>query len=594
MRRLRNQKISFIQIINIYKFLSIRRKIQIFCLLITSFMAAGAETISLASFYPFLSILSDVKIIKDIPVINNYLSYFEIQDENQLLFYITLLFCSAVVICAFLRLTNLWLSLRVSALIGNDIAKLAYKKTLYQDYQIHINRNTSNLISALTVEIERTTTSINAMIQGFTSLLIFFSLLTFIFIINWQISLITVFAIGSIYIAIALTVSNVLGRNSKKLVNFNFSIVKEIKEALSSIRDVIMEGTQKFYIKEFSKIDKKLKFTIATNDFLGVFPRFSIEALAMVTISLIAFSLAKDPINKLTLFPLLGALALGSQRLLPAVQQIYLNWLLIVTYENSVKTIIELLYQEINDKKLETTKKYNLAKEVVLENVCFAYKGVKNNALNNINLTIKKGEKLGIIGESGSGKSTLLDIIMGLLTPTKGKLYLDGFDLHARKNRNLLLEWRSGLSHVPQNIYLSDSNFEENIALGSSNLKTNQEKLKLAAKKAQLSSFIDSLDKKYKSEIGEDGIKLSGGQRQRIGIARAMYKNSNFLILDEATSALDTKTEKALMKNIDQLSEDITIILVSHRLSSLKNCDKIITIENGKIISLGIPEEYKN
>ncbi len=594
MRRLRNQKISFIQIINIYKFLSIRRKIQIFCILITSFMAAGAETISLASFYPFLSILSDVKIIKDIPIINNYLLYFEIQDENQLLFYITFLFCSAVIICAALRLTNLWLSLRVSALIGNDIAKLAYKKTLYQDYQIHINRNTSNLISALTVEIDRTTTSINSMIQGFTSLLIFFSLLTFIFIINWQISLITVFAIGSIYIAIALTVSNVLGRNSKKLVNFNFSIVKEIKEALSSIRDVIMEGTQKFYIKEFSKIDKRLKFTIATNDFLGVFPRFSIEALAMVTISLIAFSLAKDPINKLTLFPLLGALALGSQRLLPAVQQIYLNWSLIVTYESSVKTIIELLYQEINDKKLATTKKYNIGKDLVLENVCFAYKGVKNNTLNNINLTIKKGEKLGIIGESGSGKSTLLDIIMGLLTPTKGKLYLDGFDLHARKNRNLLLEWRSGLSHVPQNIYLSDSNFEENIALGSSNLKTNQEKLKLAAKKAQLSSFIDSLDKKYKSEIGEDGIKLSGGQRQRIGIARAMYKNSNFLILDEATSALDTKTEKALMKNIDQLSEDITIILVSHRLSSLKNCDKIITIENGKIISLGIPEEYKN
>ena len=590
----KNKKKFLSQLFLIYGYLSKKRKLQLFFLLISSFMTAAAEIFSLASFYPFLSVLSDIKIAQEIPILKYYFSYYGITKETSLLFHITLIFCIAIVLSAFLRLLNLWIGLRVSALIGNDISKLAYRKTLYQNYEIHINRNTSNLISALTKEIDRTTTSLNALVQGFTALLIFFSILTFILVVNWKIALITTFTVGSIYILLALNLSKILRNNSKELVNLNFSIIKEAKEALSSIRDVILERTQDFYINNFSKMDKRLKFTLASNEFFGVFPRFSIEALALVTISLIAFSLATDPINKLTVFPVLGALALGSQRLLPSIQQVYMNWSIIRSCESSVKTIIDLLNQSISEHKLDTSKRYKIKKDLVLKNISFSYKGMQNKALSEINLTIKKGEKVGIIGESGSGKSTLLDIIMGLLTPTKGGIYLDGFELHSKKEKSLLLEWRSGLSHVPQNIYLSDSDFEQNIALGIPTENINQKRLITAAKRAQLLKFIYSLENSFKTNIGEDGVKLSGGQRQRIGIARALYKNSNFLILDEATSALDSKTEEALMKTIDQFSKDITIIIVAHRLTSLKNCNRIICLEKGKITSIGKPEEYIN
>tara|TARA_Y100001933_G_scaffold83087_1_gene84559 strand:- start:2299 stop:4110 length:1812 start_codon:yes stop_codon:yes gene_type:complete len=576
----------FIKLFRIVQYLNFKRKFQLVALFIISFMTALSEVLTLASFYPFLSILSNINILNQNPITKAYINYFKINNDDYLLLHFTSIFCISILIAAVIRLTNLWLSLKLSAIVGNDIAKIAYRKTLYQSYQVHINRNTSNLISALTKEIDRTTDAINSTVQTFTSILIFFSILFFILFLNWRIALLTAISVGALYLVMALSLNRILKFNSKVQVESNFLIIKEIREALNSIRDVILDNTQEFYLKSFVKFDRKLKLTIASNSFIGIFPRYSIEALALAFISIVAFTLAKDPINKLTLFPLLGAFALGAQRLLPAIQQIYLNWSVIKSCQNSISVVLKLLNQPQNKIEFKSTKRYNFKESLILKNISFTYEGTKIEVLKDINLEIFKGEKIGIIGESGSGKSTLVDIIMGLLTPTKGELLIDGKNIYGKEERSFLASWRLSLAHVPQNIFLADSNFENNIALGVPNSLINIEKIKLAARSAQIHDFVNGLEGGYKTNIGEDGIKLSGGQRQRIGIARALYKNAKVLILDEATSSLDNKTELSFMNSIDKISNKITLIIVAHRLTTLKNCDRIITISDGRITNI--------
>ena len=576
----------FIKLFSIIQYLNFKRNLQLIVLIIISFITALSEVFTLASFYPFLSILSNIDNLNQNPITKAYINFFKINNDNSLLLHFTSIFCISILIAAGFRLTNLWLSLKLSAFVGNDIAKIAYRKTLYQSYQIHINRNSSNLISALTREIDRTTDALNSTVQIFTSILIFFSILFFILFLNWKIALLTAISIGALYLVLALSLNRILKFNSKVQVESSFLIIREIREALNSIRDVILDNTQEFYLKSFVKVDRKYKLIVASNNFIGVFPRYSIEALALSFISIIAFTLAKEPINKLTLFPLLGAFALGTQRLLPAIQQVYLHWSVINSCQNSISVVLKLLNQPHNKIEFKPTKKYNFKESLILKNISFTYEGTNIEVLKDINLQIFKGEKIGIVGESGSGKSTLVDIIMGLLTPTKGELLIDGKNLYGKKERRFLASWRLSLAHVPQNIFLADSNFEKNIALGVPNSLINIEKIKLAARSAQIHDFINSLEGKYKTSIGEDGIKLSGGQRQRIGIARALYKNAKVLILDEATSALDNKTELSFMNSIDKISNKITLIIIAHRLTTLKNCDRIITISDGRITNI--------
>ena len=576
----------FIKLFSIIQYLNFKRNLQLIVLIIISFITALSEVFTLASFYPFLSILSNIDNLNQNPITKAYINFFKINNDNSLLLHFTSIFCISILIAAGFRLTNLWLSLKLSAFVGNDIAKIAYRKTLYQSYQIHINRNSSNLISALTREIDRTTDALNSTVQIFTSILIFFSILFFILFLNWKIALLTAISIGALYLVLALSLNRILKFNSKVQVESSFLIIREIREALNSIRDVILDNTEEFYLKSFVKVDRKYKLIVASNNFIGVFPRYSIVALALSFISIIAFTLAKEPINKLTLFPLLGAFALGTQRLLPAIQQVYLHWSVINSCQNSISVVLKLLNQPHNKIEFKPTKKYNFKESLILKNISFTYEGTNIEVLKDINLQIFKGEKIGIVGESGSGKSTLVDIIMGLLTPTKGELLIDGKNLYGKKERRFLASWRLSLAHVPQNIFLADSNFEKNIALGVPNSLINIEKIKLAARSAQIHDFINSLEGKYKTSIGEDGIKLSGGQRQRIGIARALYKNAKVLILDEATSALDNKTELSFMNSIDKISNKITLIIIAHRLTTLKNCDRIITISDGRITNI--------
>ena len=318
-------------------------------------------------------------------------------------------------------------------------------------------------------------------------------------------------------------------------------------------------------------------------------PRLIIETLSMIIIILIAWYLSNESNGGLIdAIPVLGAIALGSQRLLPVLQQAYAGWSFIRSGRASLSAVVELLQQPLPeniDNSLVEPVSFN--RVITLNNLYFSYDQTKDSILKDISLTIEKGERVGFVGSTGSGKSTLLDLIMGLLTPTKGDLLIDNIKITSRNHRM----WQSQIAHVPQNIFLSDSTILENIAFGIPLKEIDVERVKKAAEIAQISTTIESWALGYYELVGEDGIKMSGGQRQRIGIARALYKQAKVLILDEATSALDSYTEKMIIESINQLSKDVTMIMVAHRHSTLKKCTKIIELSNGSVVRVGAYDE---
>lgn len=260
--------------------------------------------------------------------------------------------------------------------------------------------------------------------------------------------------------------------------------------------------------------------------------------------------------------------------------------------ESSLIDTLKLLNQEL-PKFLEDDSNIEIIpfkKTIVLQEICFQYNVNQKPVLNKFNLTILKGSRVGIIGKTGSGKSTLLDLIMGLIEPSKGELLIDGISISENNSR----QWQSHVAHVPQSIYLSDSTLYENIAFGIPKNKIDKERVISAAKKAQIDHIIETWDKKYETIVGERGVRLSGGQRQRIGIARALYKNADLIIFDEATSALDTETEKDVMNSIKLLGDQLTILIVAHRLSTLKDCDFIIELSGGVVSRMGKYDELIN
>ena len=281
-----------------------------------------------------------------------------------------------------------------------------------------------------------------------------------------------------------------------------------------------------------------------------------------------------------TAIPVLGALALGAQRLLPVLQQAYASYSTIKGSKSSFEDILNLLDQslpEYADQPLPEPIPF--AKEIKLNNLNFRYSEDAPWVLKNVNLSLKKGSRIGFMGVTGSGKSTLLDIIMGLLPATEGGLMIDNQTINNQSRR----AWQAHIAHVPQNIYLSDSTIEENIAFGIAKELIDHQRVKKAAQQAQIAELIEEWKDNYQTFVGERGIRLSGGQRQRIGIARALYKQANVLIFDEATSALDDQTEKKIMDEIYQISQNKTLIIVAHRLSTIKGCDQVYKIENGAV-----------
>jgi ATP-binding cassette subfamily B protein len=379
-----------------------------------------------------------------------------------------------------------------------------------------------------------------------------------------------------------------LHHNSQRIAHQQSQVVKALQEGLGGIRDVLLDGAQPVYCKIYRDADYALRRAQGNNLFIAGSPRFFMEALGMALIAALAYVLSYRSGGIAQALPLLGALALGAQRLLPAMQQIYAAWATIVGSYASLKDTLELLDQPLPTELLErVAEPLHFKKAIQFRGVRFRYTNEGPMVLDGFNLLITKGARVGFVGSTGSGKSTTLDLLMGLLTPTEGEILIDSQPLNCYRLR----AWQQAIAHVPQSIYLADTTLAENIAFGVSRDSIDFNRVKQAARQAQIADFIETSSQGYQTHVGERGIRLSGGQRQRIGIARALYKQASILVFDEATSALDNVTEQTVMDAIEDLSSDLTILIVAHRLSTVRSCDTIVELDLGKLVEQGTYEE---
>jgi len=566
------------QIADLWRNFSSKRKAQFFLLIILMIFASLLEVLTIGAVVPFLTVISDPESLKQH-------NYFDLLDKllstsstDELVLPLTIIFVASVLFAGFIRVALVYASTRYSYALGADLSQEVFKKTLYQDYVVHLSRNSSEVINSATNKVNIVVSGILTPLITLTSsaFIVIFIVLALV-LIEPLLTLYIFSTFTLIYITIIFSSRKILAINSRCYAQESTKLVKIIQEGLGGIRDVIIDNNQEYYSRIFKKSDIPMRKALGTNVIINSSPRFIIESLGVAFITLLAFYLVNKEEGFVTVIPMLGVIAIAAQRILPALQQLYGAIVSIKGNLVSLEDVLVFLEFKI-PKKIVNKQEITFKDKIALRNVSFSY--LDNiNVVDDINLEIPVGSKIGFIGETGSGKSTFLDMIMGLLTPKSGSFIVDNIEID-ESNRHL---WRKKIAHVPQSIFLSDSSIIENIAFGVSKEFVDDDHLKKVINMVKLDDFVNSLPENLNSQLGERGAKLSGGQRQRIGIARALYKNPSILILDEATSALDENTEKYVISQIEEFSKDITLLVISHRISTLKNCDFIYELKNKNI-----------
>ena len=552
-------------------------------------LASFAEILSIGSVLPFLAVLTDPQRIFEFHLTQPLIKALGINNPSQLLLPLTAAFCITAVFAAAIRLLLLRSSLFLAAATGSDIGYDMYRRTLYQPYSVHVSRNTSEIIDGISIKSTAIANGIVMPLLYILSSAIMTGLIVCILLaLAPETTLIAFGVFGLIYLTVIKLTRKQLLVDSKNIAHESTQVIKSLQEGLGGIRDVLIDGTQNTFCRIYQKSDFVLRRSYASSSFISVSPRFAVEALGMLLIALLAYIMAEQPNGVAKAVPILGALALAAQRLLPLMQQAYSSWSNLRQNQYSLKDTLEFLDQSLPDNHDDDSiLPITFSKEIILDNISFSYSTDAGSILEQLNLIIPKGSRFGFIGETGSGKSTLLDIIMGLLQPTTGELKVDGEKISS----NNLRAWQKHVAHVPQTIFLADGTIAENIAFGLPKDQIDEERVHQAAEQAQIHDIIQQMPNGYQTLVGERGVRLSGGQRQRLGIARAIYKKADVIIFDEATSALDNETEQAVMEAIDRLSSDLTILIIAHRLSTLKNCSNIVKLDKGKISTVGSYEE---
>lgn len=505
--------------------------------------------------------------------------------RDQQLIAASILFMAAAIAAGTLRLQLAWSTQNFALGLGHELAVEVQRRTLAQPYSYHVSRNSSEIIASLEKVQVLVFTVLLQLMQAVTAAFIALFIIVALVRIDPFTTGVAAVAFSAIYALVSAFTRKRLARNSTIIGTAYQQRVQIIQESLGGIRDVIIDGSQAVYLEEFRKID--LRFTDArkTTSFISTAPRFIIEASGMVIIASLALAISGREGSLAEALPILGAVALGAQRLLPLIQQLYNSWANFAGNRSVVAQVLDLLALPVEDPDpASDATTIGLQNRIAFDEVSFAYPGRHQPAVEDITLNVDRGSRVALVGPTGSGKSTFADLLMGLLEPSSGTITIDGVPL-TRANRRA---WRRGIAHVPQAIFLADTSIARNIAFGVPPEKIDMERVARAAEVAQLHGFIASLADGYETSVGEHGVRLSGGQRQRLGIARAIYKDAQVLVLDEATSALDHDTEAAVMQALDQLSgEGRTIVIIAHRPSTVEHCGLVARLKDGRIVDLG-------
>jgi ABC-type multidrug transport system fused ATPase/permease subunit len=566
----------------LWRHINARRRSQFVLLFLVMMLAAFAEVLSIGAVLPFLGALTTPESVFVHPVAQPFIQSFGLTAANQLLFPLSIIFGVGALFSGLMRVLLVWGQTRLNFAVGADLSFSIYHRALYQPYAVHVARNSSEVIAGIATKASAVVNNtLSPLVTVLSSMIMMLSILMALLAIEPTVAIAAFFGFGTIYLLIILSTKKMVARDSQRINQETGRIIKVLQEGLGGIREVLIDGTQSTYCQIYRNADLPLRRAQANIQIISSVPRYITEALGMVLIAALAYSLAARTSGIAGAIPVLGALALGAQRMLPVLQQGYANWTLLRGGQALLQGALDLLDQSL-PKYLDGPSQVPMPFQhsIVLNELAFRYMNNTPWVLKQgVCLTIPKGSRIGFVGTTGSGKSTLLDVIMGLLEPTSGSLLVDGVVISEKNQRG----WQSHIAHVPQAIFLADTSIAENIAFGIPKEKIDYARVCMAAQKAQIAETIESWDKQYSTLVGERGVRLSGGQRQRIGIARALYKQADVIVLDEATSSLDSNTERAVMEAIESLGNEITVIIVAHRLTTLKNCTQIVELELGRI-----------
>jgi ABC-type multidrug transport system fused ATPase/permease subunit len=569
--------------------LSPRRRRQGVLVLVCMLIVATAEFLTIGAILPFLAVVADPRAPERYRALGALLKLLHAQDPHVAVVALAGLFGSMAIATAAIRIFMTWLSQKFVFQLGHDIGVMLYKRVLYQPYSFHISHSTSEILSSVNKVQQVVGSVMLPVMQGLTSILIALFILVGLSLVNVKVAFGTAAVFGLIYFAVSKTTRAQLRLNGKIIAHNNTLRLKTVQEGLGGIRDVIIDQAQPVYVRKFAAVDTKVRDAQAINAMIGVTPRFVLEGLGMAAIALLALMLSQQKGGLDAALPTLGALAIGAQRLLPLLQQIYNSWTQVTGNQAALFDVLEVLERPMPASATPGAQAPAMpfTRAISLQDLSFRYSEAGPDVLRHVDLTIAKGARVGFIGRTGSGKSTMIDLIMGLLAPTSGKILVDDAVLDADN----ITGWQRQISHVPQAIYLADATILENIAFGVERREIDLARVHEAARKADIEEFILSRAAGYDTLVGERGVQLSGGQRQRVGLARALYRQSKVLVFDEATNALDDETEESVMQAIDRLGGDITVLIIAHRLTTLKNCDVICRVDQGRIVAFGSYEQ---
>jgi len=560
--------------------LSRRRRLQALTLITLTLASSLAEMLSLGAVVPFLAVLAEPERIWGTGKAQWLAGLMGWQHPADLVLPLCLAFAGAALLAGAVRIQVLRGTIGLANGIGSDLSIEIYGRTLYQPYAVHLQRSSSEIISAISTQVEQVVGILFSLLQLATAGLMSLGLVVVLIWLNPAVTLAVAAVVGGGYGLLMGLSQRKLQRLGPAILKDQALLIRSLQEGLGAIRDVILDGNQPIYQATYGQADRRLRRHRGTGQFMALAPRYGMEAVGLVAIALAALGMGAGQAGFLGAIPLLGALALGAQRLLPSLQLIYSSWSSFRINLPALSSVLGYLEQPVAKADLAPAPApLQFKSDIQFQKISFRYGPDLPWVLRDVDLSIRRGERIGIMGETGSGKSTLVDLLMGLLEPSIGEFLVDGEPVRGEQLRR----WRGAIAHVPQSIFLADASIAENIAFGVPKGAIDQARLEQACQQAQIDGMISSLERGYDTGVGERGVRLSGGQRQRIGIARALYKRAAVLVFDEATSALDHGTETEVMAAIDALSKDLTIVIIAHRLSTLEKCDRLVSVKQGQL-----------
>jgi ATP-binding cassette, subfamily B, bacterial PglK len=550
------------------------------------FVMALLDVIGVASIMPFIAVLADPQIVETNAILADIYQTTGFNNKQDFLFFLgVMVFLFLLVSLGFKALTT-YMQLNFTLMREYSIGRRLIKGYLHQPYTWFLNRNASDLGKNILSEVQMVVRDgmmplMNLIAQSF----IVVAILIMLLLVDSKLALTVFIVLGSVYGLILKLVNGYVSMIGSRRVEVNQERFKVVSEVFGAVKEVKVSGVEKVYVNRFEKPAKSYAKFLASAQVISQLPRYALDAIAFGGMLLVILYLMGLDGGISTALPIIALYTFAGYRLMPALQQIYgslsqLRFAIPALNALHAELIglneVEPIDNEFSEIKLE--------QEIQLSNIQFSYPGAIKPTLKSLSLTIPACSTIGLIGHTGSGKTTIVDIILGLLEPQKGMFRVDGEVISAKKCR----AWRKVIGYVPQQIQLIDNTIAANIAFGVEHVKINQVEMERTAKIANLHEFVvNELPGGYSTIIGDHGVRLSGGQRQRIGIARALYNNPKVLILDEATSALDGLTEKSVMDAVNNLKHKVTIIIIAHRLSTVRQCDKIYLLKDGEVIDQG-------